>query len=347
MPTVFVDRLRLIASALLVEAGASREEAAIVSEHCVDANLAGHDSHGVIQIPFYIDQINRGQIIPGARLEIVRESPTTTVVDGHGGFGQVVSTEAMRMTVGKAKQLKVAATTVRHQSHVGRLADYPIMAANEGLIGLMTADSGGSEKSVAPFGGREPRLGSNPICIAVPSRLKGPMFVDIATSTVAVGKLDIARSRGEQVPQGWILDHDGNPTTDPSTAGVVLPMGGDQGHKGYGLSVMVEILSGILTGLGFGHDPEGPHSDGCFMAAFDVEAFFPLEEFKTNVTDFAKYLTDTAPTDSGTKVLYPGEPEYISAHQRQKEGIFIEGPTWRRLEELATDYGIEEILDTK
>ena len=347
MPTVSVERLQLIASSLLVEAGASSEEADIVSEHCIDANLAGHDSHGVIQLPWYIDQIKRGQIIPGAPFEVIRETLTTTVVDGHGGFGQVVSTEAMRMTIGKATQLNVAATTVRHQSHVGRLADYPIMAANEGLIGLMTADSGGSEKSVAPFGGREPRLGSNPICIAMPSNLKGPIFVDIATSAVAVGKLDIARARGEQIPQGWILDHDGNPTTDPSKAGVVRPMGGDQGHKGYGLSVMVEILSGILTGLGFGHDPEGQHSDGCFMAAFNVEAFFPLEEFKNDVTDFARYLTDTAPAEGSTKVLYPGEPEYISAQQKQLEGIFIEEPTWRRLHELAKEYGLEEILHTK
>ena len=139
--------------------GASDEEAEIISRHSIGANLAGHDSHGIIQIPTYIDRAKRGHIVPGAPFEIVRDTPTTTVVDGHWGFGYVVSERLMKMTIEKAKTSGVAAATVFRQSHVGRVADYPIMAAESGLIGMMTADSGRSSKSVVPFGGREPRLG--------------------------------------------------------------------------------------------------------------------------------------------------------------------------------------------
>ena len=166
------------------------------------ANLAGHDSHGIIQIPTYIDRVKRGHIVPGAEFEILKDTPTTTVVDGHWGFGYVASERLMQMTIDKAKQGGVAASTVFRQSHVGRVADYPIMAANQGMIGIMTADSGRSSKSVVPFGGREPRLGTNPICIAMPSNLEGTMFIDMATSAVAAGKLGVAVARGTGVPEG-------------------------------------------------------------------------------------------------------------------------------------------------
>ena len=239
MPTVDADRLTTIAAELLKGSGASEEEAEIISRHSVGANLAGHDSHGIIQIPTYIDRVKRGHIVPGAEFEILKDTPTTTVVDGHWGFGYVASERLMQMTIGKAKQGGVAAATVFRQSHVGRVADYPIMAAKQGLIGIMTADSGRSSKSVVPFGGREPRLGTNPICIAMPSNLEGTMFIDMATSAVAAGKLGVAVARGTGIPEGWILDKDGNPSTDPNdlrNGGAVLPLGGPEGHKGYGLS---------------------------------------------------------------------------------------------------------------
>ena len=157
--------------------------------------------------------------MPGAQFEIIKDTPTTTVVDGHWGFGYVVSERLMNMTIEKARESGVAAATVFRQSHVGRVADYPTMAAQNDMIGMMTADSGRSAKSVAPFGGREPRLGTNPICIAMPSNLEGPMFIDMATSAVAAGKLAVAVARGSAVPEGWILDKDGNPSTDPARPG--------------------------------------------------------------------------------------------------------------------------------
>ena len=348
MPTVAADKLREIEAALLQGAGASEDEATIIANHSVGANLAGHDSHGIILIPTYIDRIKRGHIVPGAPFEVVNETATTLVVDGHWGFGYVVSQRAMQMTIAKAQETGVAATTVFQQSHVGRVASYPLIAAEAGMIGLMTADSGRSSKTVVPFGGREPRLGTNPICIAMPSDLDGTLFLDMATSAAAAGKLNVAAARGAAIPEGWLVDSDGNPTKDPSSlrqGGAMLPLGGPEGHKGYGLSVMVEILSGILTGLGFGHDPSGRHNDGCFMAVFNVEAFRPLAEFKREVTEFAHYLKSSPPAAGFTEVYYPGELEYLRAQKLLTEGIFVEDTTWQRLQELAVEFGLDAKLD--
>ena len=174
----------------------------------------------------------------------------------------------MEIAIEKAHEHRVAATTVRRQGHIGRVADYPIMAADAGMIGIMTADSGRSAKSVAPFGGRTPRLGTNPISIAMPSNLEGPFFLDISTAAAAGGKLSVAAARGEDVPLGWVIDGDGNPSTSPlavKNGGALLPLGGTEGHKGYGLAAMIEIFSGILTGLGFGVEPSGRHNDGVYL----------------------------------------------------------------------------------
>ena len=347
MPTIAADRLRTIAARLLVGAGASGEEAAIISRHSIGANLAGHDSHGIIQIPTYIDRIERGHIVPGAPVEVLSDTPTTAVVDGNWGFGYVVSEQAMGMAIEKAKNNMVGAVTVFHQSHVGRVADYPLMAAQEGMIGIMTADSGRSAKSVVPFGGRQPRLGTNPICIAMPSNLEGPLFLDMATSAVAGGKVALASARGVSIPEGWIVDRDGNATTDPNAiaqGGSGLPLGGEQGHKGYGLSVIVEIFSGILTGLGFGHDPTGRHNDGCFMAAFNVAAFRPLSDFKRDVTEFAQYLKSSPAAAGFDEVYYPGELEHLRTQRLLREGISVEDATWGKLKELAQQYGLQDEL---
>src|ERR1700726_2342010 len=314
MPIVQADRLTRIGAALLRAAGASQEEADAVAVGCVNANLAGHDSHGIIAVPTYIDRIKAGHIVPGAKWTIEQESPTTTVIDGHWGFGFHVNAKAMALTIEKAKTANVAACTVFRQSHVGRLAAYPMMAMREGMIGLATADSGRSPKAVAPFGGREARLGTNPISIAMPSDLEGPLYLDMATSAAAAGKIALSVARGTPVPPGWIIDRDGRPTTDPSQlrqGGALLPVGGSEGYKGYGLSVMVEILCGLLTGLGFGVEPTGRHNDGCFMAVFKVDAFRPPPEFKQEVGEFIRYLKATPPAEGSTGVFYPGEVEYI------------------------------------
>ena len=313
MPLVQAAKIEKIAADLLEAAGASRAEAQTVARHSVGANLTGHDSHGIIQIPTYIDRIDKGHIVPGAPMDVMSDTPTTTVVDGNWGFGYVVTEEVMRRTIEKAKTSNVAAATVFRQGHVGRVADYPLMAAEAGMIGIMTADSGRAPKAVAPFGGREARLGTNPISIAVPSNLDGPLYFDLSTAAAAAGKIKLAEARGEQVPSGWVIDAEGRPTTDPSAlgqGGALLPLGGDVGFKGYALASMVEILSALLTGLGFGVEPTGRHNDGCFIAVFNVSAFRDLETFKQEVTEFAHYLVDTPPAEGFDRVYYPGEVEH-------------------------------------
>ena len=345
MPKIAADRLERIAGRLMQAAGASSAEAATISRHLITANLAGHDSHGVIHVPGYIASIQKGHLQPGAPFTITQESRATTVIDGNWGFGFTVSERAMQLTIDKARQENVAAATVVRQGHVGRLTDYPLMAAEAGMIGLMTADSGRGPKSVAPFGGREPRLGTNPICIAVPSNLDGPFYIDIATSAVAGGKLGVAIQRGQSIPTGWVIDSEGRASTDPTAAhngGAMLPLGGSEGHKGYGLSAMVEILSGLLTGLGFGIEPTGRHNDGCFMAVFQVDAFRPLDEFKQEVSEFAHYLTATPPAEGIERVYYPGELEFLRTQKGRVDGIYVEEKTWQSLADLAGALGVDE-----
>lgn len=343
MPIVQADRLTRISAALLKAAGATDEEASAVATGCVNANLAGHDSHGVIAIPTYIDRIKAGHIVPGAEWTIIRESATTTVIDGHWGFGFHVNARAMARTIEKARTANVAACTVFRQSHVGRLAAYPLMAAREGMIGIAAADSGRSPKHVAPFGGREARLGTNPLAIAVPSDLEAPFYLDMATSAVAAGKIALAVARGEEIPKGWIIDAEGRHTTDPREyrkGGALLPLGGTEGYKGSGLAAMVEVLCGLLTGLGFGVEPTGRHNDGCFMAAFNVAAFRPLNDFKKEVAEFARYLKSTPPSEGSPGVFYPGEIEYLRELERKKHGVEIEDTTWEKLRSLAIGYGL-------
>ena len=343
MPRLQAAQIEKIAAELLSGAGAPADEAAIVAKHSVEANLTGHDSHGIIQIPNYINRVEQGHIVPGAPIDIVSDTPTTTVIDGNWGFGYVVTEDAMKRTIAKAEAQNVAAATVYRQGHVGRVADYPLMAVEHGMIGLMTADSGRAPKAVAPFGGRLARLGTNPISIAVPSDLDGPLYFDMSTAAAAAGKIKLAEARGQEVPGGWIIDSQGRSTTDPAAlgqGGALLPLGGDVGFKGYALATMVEILSALLTGLGFGVEPSGRHNDGCFIAVFKVDAFRDLATFKREVADFAQYLKETPTADGFDEVFYPGEVEHLRRTERLREGIDVEDATWAKLVALGEKYGV-------
>lgn len=346
-PTAKADRLTRFCATLLQAAGASEEEARAVAIGCVNANLAGHDSHGVISIPHYIDRIRAGDIVPGAQWTIVQDSPTTAAIDGGWGVGFHVNAKAMALIIEKAKTANVAACTVFRQSHVGRLAAYSGMAARAGMIGFAAADSGRSPY-VAPFGGREARLGTNPISIAVPSDLEAPFLLDMATSAVAAGKINLAVARGDQIPEGWLVDAEGRSTTDPRhyhEGGALLPLGGTEGYKGSGLAAMVEVLCRLLSGPGFEVAPRGRQNFGCFMAVFNVAAFRPLDQFKKEVAEFAQYLKSTPTSEGSSGVFYPGEIGYLREQERARHGIEIEDVTWEKLRVLARDYGLTSELD--
>ena len=343
MPRLTDQFLRDLLIDIYEAKGASRHEAQIVARHQVEANLVGHDSHGVMRTPAYVAAIDKGHIKPGAPFVRESETPSSTVIDGNWGFGFVVTETAMQLTIEKARAQGVAMATVRQQSHVGRLGGYAQMAADQGMIAMIMADSGLGPKSVAPYGGRESRLGTNPICFAAPNAGGAPVVLDMATSAVAVGKLNVAVAKGEQIPEGWILDNEGHPTTDPSDyyrGGTVLPLGGDQGHKGYGLSFVVEMFCGLLTGLGYGIDPQGRHNDGIFLAVFDVARLRDLDSFTASVGDFVEYLKETPKATGFDEILYPGELEDRVRRERTKDGIDVDDTTWEALEALRTEVGV-------
>jgi LDH2 family malate/lactate/ureidoglycolate dehydrogenase len=343
MPVIGHAALQQLVAGIYAAKGLAATDAQVVARHQVEANLVGHDSHGVLLTGQYVRQIDAGEINIAAELEIEAESPGTAVFGGNWGFGYVITEQAMAVLTDKARAAGLASGVIRYQGHMGRLGGYAEAAARDGLIALMTADSGRGPKAVAPFGGRTSRLGTNPICIAVPAGAHPPVVLDMATSSVAVGKLALARARGEHVAEGLILDTDGNPTTSPAdyfAGGTILPLGGPQGYKGFGLSFIVEILSGLLTGLGYGVAADGRHNDGSFIALFDVQQFRAVADFRRDVDEFIDYIHASPLAPSVTEVLYPGELEARTRARRREAGIEVEDATWAGLTGLADGLGV-------
>jgi len=343
------DYLRKISYEIFKAAGTPHQAAIAVAEGLITSNLAGHDSHGVGQVPIYVDRIKAGHIVPDAPFVIEKETRTTAVINGNWGFGFDVTNRATDILIQKALDQNIAAVTVYQQSHIGRLTPYAAKCAEHGLAAIMFTDSGRTAKAVAPFGGRGRRLGTNPICICVPSGEDGPVFIDMASSAVAANKLAVYRRRNEAVPEGWIIDKDGNPTTDPNAyaeGGALLPIGGDLGYKGYGLSFMGEIFSGIMTTLGFGLDPDAKHNDGSFIAAWRIDAFTDLNWFKQQVTDFIKFVK-SSPLSAGSRgIMYPGEIEKNMEAKLRVEGIPVEESVWKDITDLIQEYELQSIVGT-
>ncbi len=350
MPVFPHQYLHNVAFQILVAEGVPENEAEIVATHLVKSNLVGHDSHGIIRIPFYMELMHKGNIVPGAPIEVLKESPTTACIDGNWGFGFVVTEKAMRLAIAKARAHNVAAVTVIHQSHIGRLGAFPAMAAKEGMIGLITSAGGrGPVKKVLPFGGTATRFNTNPLSIAVPSDTEATIVLDMTTSAVAGGKISLASSRKEQLPNSWLLDKEGNPTTDPndySRDGTMLPLGGEQGHKGSALAFMVDMFSSILTGMGFGVDTQAHLQNCCFISVYKVDAFRPLDQFKQDMKEFTEYINSTPPAEGFTEVMFPGERGWRSEQQRLEEGIYVEDATWEELWGLVTHHKLESVVAT-
>jgi LDH2 family malate/lactate/ureidoglycolate dehydrogenase len=345
VPLVAADTLEQTLRSIYLAKDVPVAEAAIVASHQTKSNLVGHDSHGAIRTATYVERIDKGHIVPGARFEIEEETPATAVINGNWGFGFVQTERAMSLAIEKARGTGVAAVTIRYQGHMGRLGAYMEMATEAGMLGLMAADSGRGPKSVVPLGGRVAKLGTNPISFGVPTG-GPPLILDMATSAVAGGKVQLMRAMGRPLEEGWLLDAEGRPSTDPDDyyeGGALLPFGGGQAHKGYGLSVIVEILCGVLTGLGFGVSADARHNDGNFIAVFDVSRFRDPDVFRDDVDAFIADLKSTPLAEGHDEIFYPGEIEARTAAQRSRAGILLDDRTWGELVDLSERLGLPDL----
>lgn len=343
MPKFTAEQLIDLGTRIFSAAGAPAEEAKLVSEFLVRANLAGHDSHGVIRIIEYVNNIERGVIRPGAKIEVFRETPSSAILNGNWGFGQVIAKRAMEIAVEKARERSVGVVCAFNCNHIGRLADYTVIALRNDMIGIAMVNS---TRFVAPFGGRDRMLSTGPISFAFPSNLEFPLVVDIATSVVAEGKVRVMLHKGEKIPFGWIIDKDGNPSNDPKDlydGGALLPLGGDEaGHKGFGLGLAIEILTGILSGAGCAYE-ENKRGNGIFFEAINIGEFMPIDEFKRKVTGLIKAIKSSRPRPGFKEIIIPGEPEYLTEKVRLKEGIYVPERTWEEIKSIARKLGVNQI----
>jgi len=342
MPRLPADELSATVAAIFRAAGAGEDAAALVADALLDAELCGHPSHGLIRVPEYLGQIREGVIDPAAQPEIVSDRGATLVVDGNWGFGQVVATQATEWLIERTREHGSAAVAVRRCAHVGRAGVYPERAAAQGLVGFAFVNGGGAKPRVAPHGGRRAVFGTNPIAAAVPLPGSDPVVIDFSTAAVASGKIRVLRQRGEPLPEGWIIDADGRPTTsaeDYYAGGMLLPAAA---HKGYALCLLVELLAGCLTGAGSPGVPDSGYQvgNGLFLQAFSVEAFMPLESFAVAAGRLADVLHDTPPAEGSERVMLPGEPERRLAAEGSEAGVEVSAPTWESIASEAAALGV-------
>ncbi len=342
MLTIAAQRLTDVATAIFTAAGATDENAQGVVSSLVDANLAGHDSHGVIRIPYYVGEIQKGNLDATSRPFVTKETAVMAVVDGAGTFGQVGSRFAADLAIRKAREAGTATVTATHCHHTGRLGEWVERIAAADMIGMATTAgprAAGGSYSVAPFGGAKGALGTNPMAWAFP-RAAGnpPVLLDYATSAVAQGKLQVARAKQEPVPAGSIVDKHGRSTTNVEEffdGGMLLTFAG---HKGYALSVVVELLS---VGLSAGDRMAPGQRASCItLIAVDPAAFRPRDEFIDYVEGVAARLKAIPPAEGFTEVLVPGEPEARTRAARSRDGIPVAERTWETIKETAKGVGV-------
>ena len=322
--------------------GSPHEESAWVAETLVRSNLRGYDSHGVFRIPQYVRNIQGGHVSPGALFEIKKETRVMAVVDGHHGWGQVVARKAMELAIEKAATHSIGAVAVRNSQHVSRLGEYPPMAVNRQMIGLAIINLyGGKEvEQVAPWGGIDPKLAPNPISWAAPSGEDWPMVLDMTTSIIPEGKVRLARHRGDQLPDGCIIDSEGNPTTDPADfygppPGALLPLGGLAGHKGYGLAILTDLLGGALSGAGCVGQTKSPNGNGLYFQAINIADFIPVHEFVRAVKELRLWIKSSRKSPGVEEILLPGEGGHRTMQRRLEDGIPVEENLWTEITEIA------------
>jgi uncharacterized oxidoreductase len=345
MPRFSPETLRGFVARLFLAAGASADEADCVAASLVQSNLCGHDSHGVILARWYLSQMKHGELLAGAPFEVVHETPALLAADGHLGFGQAQCPRLIDRVAEKARAAGIAGGTMRRSGHLGRLGEWVERIAEQNLAGLIAVNDNGAIRTVAPPGGLEPRLSTNPIAIGVPTG-EGPLVLDISTSAVANGKLKIARLSGQPVPPGWIQDGAGNPTTDPGVMladppGSLLPFGGDQAYKGFGLGLLFDILIGGLTGGLCPPAPAGTQEwNNVLLVVWDPARCAGASHFLAEADKLIRAVRTTPCKPGVDRIRLPGDRGAALRAERQKTGIPLDDEHWETLTHIAGKLGV-------
>lgn len=345
--TVEHKALHAFTKALFTKAGMNEQDAQTSADCLVQTNLWGIDSHGVLRLPIYIKRLLSGAMNPRPEVSTIKDAGALEVMSGDDGCGYVVGKVAMDKAIEKAEKFSISAVGAMRSNHFGAAALYTKMAAERGMIGIAMTNV--VPNMVVP-GGSKPIVGNNPIAISVPTFGDFPFTLDISLSAVAGGKLLLASKKGEKIPFEWATDKDGRPTDDPDKGftGFLLPVGG---HKGYGLALAVDLLSGLMTGGSYLHDLRGlyKHSDepsrsGHFFIAINPLALMEKDQFKEKMTDFYSQIKASPMWDESAEMLMPGELEYRTDAKRREEGITLPPDLMKELNELAAELGIEQRL---
>jgi len=319
------NRLKEVAIHVLKGLNATDEEAALVAEILVQADMRGTDTHGVHLLTLLPDRVEAGMIQIPTSLKVIKEGETTTLLDGGNGLGQLATHRAMMINIQKAKKFGLGCSLVRNTNNIGSLISYTLMAAQEGMIGIVMANAAAS---MSAWGGTEAFFGTNPISIAVPGGAEDPVVLDMSSSVVARGKIRLAERTKEPIPLGWAIDEAGAPTTDPTAAmkGTLVPIGGP---KGYGLALIVDILAGMLSGSKYGQDIKtfhqlvGPTGVGVFSLAIDIERFMPLKQFNELIQAYLASIKGSKKAKGVSRIYIPGERKFEKEKQSLKEGVEV------------------------
>ena len=337
------EGLREFCSALLQKMEIVPKDAGLIAESLVTANLRGVDSHGVARMAVYMQRLKEKLVNPKPEITVLQETSAMALVDGDNGSGQVVAKMAMELAMRKAKESGLSLIGIRNSNHFGATAFFTVMALEKDMIGIALANS---YATVAPWGARVPYFGTNPLSVAVPTGRELPVILDMATSVAAWGKIILAAQKGEPIPAGWAIDADGEVTTDATKAlhGALMPFGGP---KGSGISLIIDVLVGILTGASYGpyvgdlyKNMDRPQNVGQMMGAIDIGRFTDVNEFKNRMDTMIREIK-ALPTAKGVnEVFLPGEIEIHNQQRREKEGIPLPPTTVSDLQKLSSEYGV-------
>jgi hydroxycarboxylate dehydrogenase B len=347
MPIVTSDKLHALSRALCVATGSTEHEATLVADQLVEANLTGHDSHGVGLLPIYVDGIRAGNLLPNRHAEVVSERGAVLVIDGNRGYGQVIGREAMQLGIARARDQGVALLALRNSFHLGRIGHFAEQCARGGFASIHFVNVIDHAPLQAPYGGAEARFSTNPFCAALPGADGAPVVLDMATSKIAIGKARVAKNKGVQAPEDSLLDAAGRPTRDPAVMfqeprGALIPMGE---HKGSGLAIMCELLAGALTGgwtIQPGHPRAGGIINNMLSVIIDPEVFGSRRQLQGEIAALIGYVKSAQPRAGFDEVLVPGEPERRRHAERLAGGIDVDERTWTEILGAARMLGLGE-----